>query len=132
MTPNQKSVWLQALRSGEFKQGRHALYNSFTDSYCCLGVAQKVCNLPAKDPGDGEFLEVCKSFVFLPQNLQRALARANDGVVSAGDIKDAFREAGYLTTPVLETRGDGRMGSTFAAIADWIENNVQPDEQDPA
>jgi hypothetical protein len=33
--------WVEALRSGEFEQGRNAMNNE-DNSYCCLGVACKV------------------------------------------------------------------------------------------
>lgn len=36
MNKNQKA-WVEALRSGEFKQAQRAL--QYKDSYCCLGVA---------------------------------------------------------------------------------------------
>lgn len=34
--------WLNALRSGEYKQCSGTLYNEKQDAYCCLGVLQKV------------------------------------------------------------------------------------------
>ncbi|WP_290738295.1 hypothetical protein [Haliea sp.] len=34
--------WVDALRSGEYKQGVGQLYNQDLDKYCCLGVACKV------------------------------------------------------------------------------------------
>ncbi len=33
-----KRRWVEALRSGQYKQGRRMLYNRETESYCCLGV----------------------------------------------------------------------------------------------
>lgn len=38
-----KEKWVQALRSGEYKQGKFALCSS--NSYCCLGV---LCDLHSK------------------------------------------------------------------------------------
>jgi hypothetical protein len=37
-----KRAWIQALRSGKYKQGTGKLYNELHDTYCCLGVLQKV------------------------------------------------------------------------------------------
>lgn len=40
-----KAAWVTALRSGEFKQGRGALFGSDDQgnpSYCCLGVLSKL------------------------------------------------------------------------------------------
>ena len=36
MNPEIKKDWLEALRSGEYKQGEHTLRDG--DMYCCLGV----------------------------------------------------------------------------------------------
>jgi hypothetical protein len=37
--------WIVALRSGEFKQGRRCLHDKLLKTYCCLGVANEVCQL---------------------------------------------------------------------------------------
>jgi len=34
--------WVEALRSGEYKQGTCRLYTKETNSYCCLGVLNKI------------------------------------------------------------------------------------------
>lgn len=41
-----KSRWIEALRSGEYKQGRGGLRND--DFFCCLGV---LCDLHSKETG---------------------------------------------------------------------------------
>lgn len=41
---NNAKKWVEALRSGEYKQGKGALRNG--DQFCCLGVA---CELAIKD-----------------------------------------------------------------------------------
>ena len=38
-TQQAREIWIQALRSGKYKQGRLVLHNVLNDSYCCLGVA---------------------------------------------------------------------------------------------
>jgi len=43
MNPEIKAQWVAALRSGEYKQGRHRLRDG--DRFCCLGV---LCNLHAQ------------------------------------------------------------------------------------
>jgi len=40
MTPENKATWIEALRSGKYKQGAYALHQS--DRFCCLGVAIEV------------------------------------------------------------------------------------------
>lgn len=41
--------WVAALRSGEFKQGRHRLHLIQENSHCCLGV---LCELYQREVGD--------------------------------------------------------------------------------
>lgn len=38
-----KAKWVEALRSGKYKQGRMKLYDALNDCYCCLGVADVIC-----------------------------------------------------------------------------------------
>lgn len=45
-----KEKWLEALRSGEYKQARSTL--RIYDNYCCLGV---LCNIYHKETGNGEW-----------------------------------------------------------------------------
>jgi len=40
-----KKIWLDALRSGEYKQATETLHNLDTGGFCCLGVAAKVWGL---------------------------------------------------------------------------------------
>ena len=38
--------WVQALRSGEYKQGSYVLHNTSNNNYCCLGV---LCDIYQKE-----------------------------------------------------------------------------------
>lgn len=55
-------LWCDALRSGEYKQGRTVLHDTREDSWCCLGVA---CDLYRKHVGPLETIdsELCEVFV---------------------------------------------------------------------
>ncbi len=52
MNPEIKAAWLEALRSGRYKQGRGSLREN--DEYCCLGV---LCDIVPKAEWNGD--EVC-------------------------------------------------------------------------
>lgn len=52
MKPEIKKLWLAALRSGEYEQGRRVLRRE--DTFCCLGV---LCDLHSKVTGNGEWKE---------------------------------------------------------------------------
>lgn len=100
MNPARKQIWLDALRSGKFEQGRGCLVNS--GKYCCLGVALKVLKDWREDPGlmcsmispicdDDWQWQVILLGEGLPKEHIGTLSRMND------------------------------TGSTFKEIADWIE-----------
>lgn len=44
MNPEWKKKWVEALRSGKYKQGKEAL--CFGDKYCCLGVLCEIAGAP--------------------------------------------------------------------------------------
>jgi len=64
MTSENKAKWLEALRSGEYKQGSYALHKS--DRFCCLGVAIEVLTdlewEDCDDPSDFEDRKQVKGF----------------------------------------------------------------------
>ncbi len=67
MKPDIKQRWLEALRSGKYKQGTHSL-SSNTGQYCCLGV---LCDIHSKETGTpwvyGHYMELWAS---LPDEVQ--------------------------------------------------------------
>jgi hypothetical protein len=50
MNPEAKGLWLDALRSGQYKQSHNALKN-FPHGYCCLGV---LCDISEQGQWDGD------------------------------------------------------------------------------
>jgi hypothetical protein len=123
-----KAKWVEALRSGDFKQAQGVLHDAKTDSYCCLGVLCKVVgaewgefdkevddyivtkdHVPVKDgellgDTDGEELEpsACMQFGIRDQSIFIGM---NDGSGREG-------EPGYEPP------------KTFSEIADYIEKNL--------
>lgn len=88
ITPKKKKAWVKALCSGKYAQTKGALHrtnHSVQDmglpvGYCCLGVAQKACRI--KDVTDRAFLMNGYAVsVFLPMEVQSALAKLNDDEV---------------------------------------------------
>jgi hypothetical protein len=92
-----KAKWLQALRSGEYKQG-HGRLRILPNLYCCLGVLCEVMGVKA----DGVLYDGCTSYIS-PRTQNVAGLRA----------KDQSRLSS------MNDRGD-----TFPEIADWIETNL--------
>jgi hypothetical protein len=101
-----KQKWLEALRSGKYKQGRFALRTKI-DDYCCLGV---LCDVS----GVSEWEEngLCYSYggalSFLPFRLRDQLASGARAALVA--MNDDY-------------------GMSFPDIADWIGTNIPEDDQ---
>lgn len=53
MTKEQWEKWDNALRSGEYKQAKSAMFNKDTGGYCCIGVLQKVLSGCVEHDGGG-------------------------------------------------------------------------------
>lgn len=98
-----KQKWLEALRSGEYKQGKHVLRTQ-QDEFCCLGVLCHVVspNGWSTDSEGGFFYGDRKGY--LPVEISRATA--------------------FPTGHELALAGMNDNGESFAEIADWIEANI--------
>ena len=107
-----KKIWVEALRSGEYKQGRGALCVE-TDGetrYCPLGVAYDV--LAEKD-------WVWTSFS--PSRSGWGTERGENGRLDVS-IPDSIG-LGFSYQDELIEMNDGQK-LTFEKIADWIEENL--------
>lgn len=86
LTPEVKSEWCEALRSGKYKQGRGFLHDDNDNSYCCLGVLQALRKLPKDDEGD-EYIDPPHAEIFgLKIGKQMDLAAMNDDGQSFAEI----------------------------------------------
>lgn len=88
-----KRIWVKALKSGEFEQGRGKLAGH--GRYCCLGVLRKVCpqlGTHTSDGGGGQLTGLQCRIVGLPVADQIHLIRLNDGHEQTGIRKHSFRE----------------------------------------
>lgn len=99
MTKQECIEWIDALRSGEYKQGKGMLFLTVPErSYCCLGVEQKI-HPEQCDEVDSETSLLRKALqrrYRLPYLMQHDLMCSND-------------------------RGD-----SFEVISDFIEANILP------
>lgn len=116
MNPEPKRLWVEALRSGKFKQGKSALKQRCGDGepeYCCLGVLCEVAiragvNVRVREADGSE------SFLSTYDGQSGYLPRA---------VSDWAGLQGYC--PVLgedtATHYNDAEGKTFGEIADLIE-----------
>jgi hypothetical protein len=113
MTPELKSKWLAALRSGKYEQGHGALNSN--GKMCCLGVLCDVAGYEWLPSGDGDYL-CCDAGTYSIENEQERLALG---------LEDDIQEISY-------SMNDGRFGTkeeyrvySFAEIADFLEKNLK-------
>ena len=107
MNKSVKKVWLKALRSGKYKQGKSALRVG-KDKFCCLGV---LCDIHAKkfnvDWDDKTYLNEGE---FLPEKVMKWAKLKEDDV--SIETKDKS----------LSQANDG--GKSFKQIANIIEKEL--------
>ena len=101
--------WLQALESGEYKQGFRKLRNS-NGEFCCLGVACEVAGL--KSEGDSYYYGSDFNDTILPGNFYKELGLKSEG----GQLGESSE---YLFTLNDERR------MSFAEIAAFVRNNTE-------
>lgn len=116
--------WIQALRSGEFKQGQEALKNEY-GQYCCLGVLCEVKKVPVTGTDVvGKTFFGGDSGYFPEVYLSSASLKAATGHFEASKVKwprsipKRLRE-----NESLANLNDN--GATFKQIAAFIELNYK-------
>jgi len=128
MTPEDKALWVNALRSGEYKQGQYRL-TTVTDEGeerdCCLGVACKVFGAKR------EVIEVENDITggvsksvryegmgsYLPMSLAVRLNTEPDPYIEIGEP----REGSFASRTAALSDFNDRYDLTFSQIADLIE-----------
>ena len=91
-------TWVAALRSGEYKQAQWMLHDKVKDSYCCIGVGNKLFN----------------GGIYDGESYARTYA-------ALGFTQNNCTEYGSK----LITMNDNQ-GKSFAEIADWVEKTLIP------
>lgn len=141
-----KKQWIEALRSGKYKQGRE--YLCVDETYCCLGVLCDILKVPVKPETYGrrtvkyykclrrESREDLHRYTnsVLPEELSEQLKLSSVKVEIKGDKANYVynhpsfsrnglnRFAGGITLTMLNDNG-----FTFKEIADVIENCIDED-----
>jgi hypothetical protein len=111
MQPEIKQQWIDALRSGEYRQGKYALRRG--ESYCCLGVLSELAvKAGVIDQAKPDII----GWIYDQKwhSLPKAVSKWAD--ISASS-------ATGTTCGILINMNDGGDRS-FEEIADWIEENL--------
>jgi len=100
-----KQKWLEALRGGQYKQGKNVLRTA-QDEFCCLGV---LCDVVSPDGWEAD------------GSLEGGFLHGDrKGFLSMGvKLATSFPE---LHEVKLSNMNDE--GKSFAEIANWIEENI--------
>lgn len=107
MNPEVKKLWLEALRSGKYEQGRGKL-RSTDNKFCCLGVLCDISNLGVWE--GGRFVYYLGSGGILPTAV----------MVWAG-LDDVDPK---IDSSVRSIEANDMFRKSFAEIADLIERNL--------
>lgn len=107
MNAELKAKWIEALRSGKYKQGRTQL-RSDNDAFCCLGVLCDIEPDVTWEKKTGSYDAVY------------------DSEFDGGELPSSFREWAGISSDreqeLIEMNDD--YGKSFAEIADYIEKNL--------
>lgn len=104
-----KAKWVEALRSGTYKQTGECLRNN-GDYFCCLGVLADVCGKTWQyDAGENQYGYM-----------------REDGKLQLGILEDLLLDEVGMTDEEQEILWDMNDidRKTFAEIADYIEENL--------
>lgn len=98
-------LWIKALRSGEYKQGKQVLINEYDDvkRHCCLGVACEIL-----DPKDKTSWKIEQ---LLPSHISKKIGIREDGMF---EIPIKHRGKKYET--LVDLNDDGVRFKTIARI----------------
>ena len=111
-----KRKWLEALRSGKYKQGNTFLNRN--NKFCCLGVLADIMGLTwKKHPLSGNFVDA--KTVCCYKNARGNLSHS--GSLDSAELQKAG--FGSVIQDELIEMNDSRMLS-FSKIAAWIEKNL--------
>lgn len=98
MKPKIKKLWVEALRSGKYKQGKRALKTK--NGYCCLGVLCDISNL-----GEWKEFSYLGEDLTLPLEVQLWAGLSTESPIAKDNLLETYNDTGY----------------TFEEIADLIE-----------
>ena len=109
-------LWIAALRSGKYKQGRNGLHNLDSQTYCCLGVACEVSSL-----GHWSTPTIIGFSSYIDKSAQQLQT-----ICLTQEVKEFYG----LTTYIAEDFENELIrlndsGEDFESIATWIENSYK-------
>jgi hypothetical protein len=114
MSPEFKKKWVEALRSGDYKQGRGYLCNARTIEFCCLGVA---CELIDKNVIRKE---LDGTVVKYRLDCESVFSKASMTMLSP----ELLDFVGLYRPHAADLAAMNDTGTSFAEIADYIQEKL--------
>lgn len=113
-----RRLWVEAIRSGDYKQGKNVLRDLTQDLYCCLGVACDISELGLwQQVNNLQYYNIMNEnagmWSYLPEKVRHWLGLKTN----AGDLNDVGKR--MLSANTLAYAND--MNVDFGKIADTIE-----------
>src|SRR4051812_25076359 len=117
MNPEMKTKWLEALRSGKYKQASSRLRrkNEFGGSYCCLGV---LCDISGAGTWDESKTDLT-AYVLLSQPAYYSSSYTRSITDLPRILRDQLGISADSEIKLIHLNDEEK--ADFAAIADWIE-----------
>lgn len=114
-----RTNWLEALRSGEYRQTSSKLYDSNDNGYCCLGISCIVIGLEKEDITGLPYPTRHPMYTGLPDSIRQ----------DSDDIHSNTTDklSPFIKTLVNMNDGINQPLKSFAQIADWLEENTEPE-----
>lgn len=138
MKAEDKAKWLEALRSGEYKQIDSTLCAD--GRYCCLGVLETILDGDVEKAGDNTSLASPTCNFLARHNIEVELCKPRDGddpiegtIFPPLDDNGVFSRLMEMNDEMVEEYDEttdeaittSRHANTFSDIADYIEKNVE-------
>ena len=119
MNPEVKTAWLAALRSGEYAQTKQRLRREGPDGgFCCLGVLTDLFIEAGASDGPGWEMSPSQYGVY---RFCHTCVSLSDPVRQWADMEYDIRSDENIVYTLANMNDSG---STFAQIADYIEENL--------
>ena len=123
-----KTKWVEALRSGKYKQGKGFL-RSINDEFCCLGVAYDLCGGKWFESNGGVYQTKLGNMrmPMMYSTLQEEDGYHNDlpkDIVDSftSHLEDGAMYAGRVANTLAHMNDE--QNKSFVEIADYIEANL--------
>lgn len=117
-----KKLWVAALRSGNYKQGRGKL--RMDSSFCCLGV---LCDLHAKETGKGSWKEMDASegvYEYCAETHIPGMCIPPSSVYAWAGLVGPSHQRVFIDGKPRELENHNDAGKTFEEIAKAIEEQL--------